>query len=110
MCLLCKPAPGLLQLIDHTSGEKNSILTSGGMVSVEGHSLKFDPTDPEQGIFLIAEDSTEIKIDILGQVMPSLLMFELPSTVSAGEYTVLVRTRPGKKLVEGSLKSVVSVL
>jgi hypothetical protein len=37
-------------------------------------------------------------------------MFELPSTVSAGEYTVMVRTRPGKKLVEGSLKSVASVL
>ena len=80
------------------------------MVSVSGHGLKFDPSDEEQGIFLIAEDKTEIKIDIMGKVMPSLLMFQLPSTVSPGEYTVQVLTRPGNELHKGSLKSTVSVL
>jgi hypothetical protein len=67
------------------------VLTPGGMGKIEGHRLKFDPTDAAQGIFFIAADGTETQVAIVGRNKPADLMFMVPDTLTAGEYTLEVR-------------------
>jgi hypothetical protein len=68
-----------------------NVNTPGGMGQIEGHRLKFDPTDAAQGIFFIAADGTETQVAIVGRNKPADLMFMVPDTLTAGEYTLEVR-------------------
>ncbi|MCK4561096.1 MAG: DUF4469 domain-containing protein [Calditrichia bacterium] len=53
--------PNLMEFIDHTSKEKDSIATPGWLATLTGHRLKYDPEDDNQGLFFIAEDDTATK-------------------------------------------------
>jgi len=86
-----KPKPNLLAYIDLNTSARNSVLTPGGMGQIVGHRLKFDPADADQGIFFIAADSTETQVAIVGRNKPAGLMFMVPDTLTAGNYTVEVR-------------------
>ncbi len=105
------PTPNPQVYTDMNSGERNSMLTPGGMGQVVGHRLKFDPSDPEQGIFFIAEDGTETRVSIVGRNKPGELMFLVPDGLAAGEYTLEVRAvlRKGKELRTGKLDAVLTV-
>lgn len=85
------PRPNLLAYVDLNTDARNSVLTPGGMGQIEGHRLKFDPADAAQGIFFIAADGTETQVAIVGRNKPADLMFMVPDTLTAGEYTVEVR-------------------
>lgn len=86
-----RPAPTPLEYIDLSSGARDSVVTPGGMGQVTGRRLKFDPADAEQGIFFVAEDGTETKVDLVGRNMPADLMFMVPESLTAGTYTLEVR-------------------
>jgi len=103
------PMPSLLDYTDFNSGERNSIVTPGGMGQISGHRLQFDAADEEQGIFFIAADGSETRVSVAGQNMPSTLMFLLPAGLTSGEYTLEVRAKMGEDLRTGSLNSILSV-
>jgi hypothetical protein len=86
-----KPRPNPLEYIDFTHEASNSTLTPGGMGQVVGHRLKFDPTDEAQGIFFVAEDGTETKVAVVGRNKPAELIFMVPDSLTAGQYTLEVR-------------------
>jgi len=44
-----------------------------------------------------------------GERKPSVLRFIVPATLASGEYTVVVRTKPGKEMREGVLGSTLQV-
>ncbi len=48
------PAPNVTSYADHSSGQKDGVLTPGGVGRVYGSRLKFDPDDPQQGVFFLA--------------------------------------------------------
>ncbi len=106
-----KAAPHPVDYIDLNSGERNGILTPGGMGEVLGHRLKFDPSDPAQGIFFIAEDGTETRVTVVGRNKPGDLMFLVPASLAAGEYTLEVRAifRKTTDLRVGRLDEVLTV-
>lgn len=85
--------PSLLEYLDINTGERNTVITKGGMAQVTGHRLKFDRTDALQGIFLIDEQNNPIAITIIGENKPSRLMFMMPPDLPSGEYTLEVRTK-----------------
>ncbi len=97
--------------VDLNSGERDSVLTPGGMGQIIGHRLKFDPTDPAQGIFFIAEDGTETRVTVVGRNKPGELMFLVPEGLAAGEYTLEVRAilKGGTKIRSGRLDEVLTV-
>ena len=95
--------PQLLEYLDVSSNERNSILTPGGMGQILGTHLKVDPKDRQEGIFLIAEDGTESQISTLGQNKPASLIFLLPNALAAGEYTLEVRAKFSSQLRTGKL-------
>jgi hypothetical protein len=77
---------GRLEYIDINTGERNSVLTPGGMGQVAGHRLKFGPADPEQGVFFMAPDgSSSARVSLVGKNMPGELMFLVPDTLAAGD-------------------------
>ena len=96
--------PKPLQFIDSNSGENNSIVTAGGLGILVGNRLSFDPADPEQGIYFIAEDGTQVKVEVIGHNRPSNLTFIIPDNLAAGDYTILVKSKAGNTSKEGKLE------
>ena len=79
----------LLEYTDVNSGERNGVLTPGGMGRLVGHRLKFDPADVNQGVFFVAAGG-EVRVDVVGKNLPGELMFMVPA-LPAGDYTLQVR-------------------
>lgn len=102
-----RPMPQPEEYLNPT-GNDNSILPPGGGAKLRGHNLQFDVADPEQGIFLIANDQTRTRIDGVLHNTARELIFLVPADLTAGEYTLEVRARFGNDNVrsgflEGSL-------
>lgn len=85
--------PRPLDYTDLNSGETNSQVTPGGMAQVTGYRLKFDPSDPNQGIFFINGSTTQVSI--VGKNGPSELMFLVPPGLTPGDYRLEIRSTMG---------------
>jgi len=59
--------PVLTQYTDHASGKINNTITPGKMARIVGGRLKIERTDSDQGLFFIAEDGSETKVEIIGE-------------------------------------------
>ncbi len=79
-----------LQYLDANTGAADSTLTPAGMGQLGGRHLKFDPSDPAQGVFFVASDGRETRVEVVGRNKPSELSFLVPA-LAAGEYTLQVR-------------------
>lgn len=89
-----KPTPAPLEFVDLGSGETNGQLTPGNIGTVNGHRLKYDPTQADEGIYLIAvSDGSETKVTAVQKNKPSQLVFLVPSGLAAGTYLLEVRAR-----------------
>ncbi len=106
-----KPKPNPLEYTDINSGERNSVLSPGGMGQVIGHRLKFDPADPEQSVFFMAPDgSSSTRVDVVGKNKPGELMFMVPDSLSPGDYMLVVRAGFGEDDVRiGALETTLTV-
>jgi len=106
-----KPSPTLMEYMDYVGGERNSTLTPAGMGQISGHRLKFDPNDENQGIFFVAADGNTTRVEVVGQNKPATLMFMVPGTLAAGEYTLEVRAAVygGNEIRKGELPATVTV-
>ena len=84
------PHPRPLVWQDVASGTQNGPVTPGGDGRILGQGLRFDPDDPRQGIFFIAADGSETRVERLSMNTPGLLVMRIPM-LPAGLYTVQVR-------------------
>lgn len=105
-----KPLPILQSFKDVTSSTTNTA-TPGGAAHIAGSALKFDVADPTQGVFFTALNGASTKVAIIADAKPSKIIFIIPATLAAGEYSISVRTlMPGtKELREGFLVQNVTV-
>ncbi|MCB9104755.1 MAG: DUF4469 domain-containing protein [Anaerolineales bacterium] len=88
----------------------NRTLTPGGGMKLRGHNLQFDEADPQQGIFLVAEDQTRTRVEVVLHNTARELIFLVPNTLTSGSYTLEVRVRYGNDNVRaGVLESTLSV-
>jgi len=85
------PRPRIKYVYDLGSDSRNKVLTPGNIAQVRGSRLKFDATDEQQGIFLIATDNTETKVTTVSRNKPAQLDFLVPA-LAAGEYRLVIRT------------------
>lgn len=106
------PRPNLLEFSDVNSGERNSLLTPGGMAQLVGHRLKFDSQDAAQGIYFVAADGNETKAAVVGLNKPGNLMFMIPVSLPSGDYSLQVRAiiGEGSEVRSGSLPATLSVV
>lgn len=82
--------PQVDRYIDVFSGTQNSVLTPGQEGRVVGSDLRFDPSDPRQGIFFLDGAGGETRVSLAGLNRPSHLMFIVPA-LAAGAYRLEVR-------------------
>ena len=75
---------------DLDSGEHNNLITPGGIARVLGYKLKFDPAEPDQGIFFIDQDNRATRVEAMIQNKMQELFFKVPP-LPAGSYHLQVR-------------------
>jgi len=85
--------PALLEYVDLGSGETNGTITSGNIGTINGHRLKFNPDQADEGIYFVNVDTgADLKLTIIQKNKPGQLVFLVP-TVPGGQYYLEVRTR-----------------
>lgn len=88
----------------------NDTLTLDGDARINGNHLKFDKSDPKQGVFLIDSKDQEVRMAKFTDVLPKQLTFRVPKTLAKGEYRVEVRSTMGtQELRSGRLPNVLTV-
>lgn len=88
-------APVLLEYTDTNSNTTNSSLTPGGLGKLLGASLKFNPENPLEGIFIIAADNSMTKVETNTVRSKGKLIFTVPATLTRGSYKIEVRRTYG---------------
>lgn len=92
--------PRPVDYTDLNTGELNSVLTPGGMGQLTGYRLKFDPADPEQGIFFVPSgEASTVRVSVVGKNGPSELMFLVPPTLTPDNYSLEIRSTMGNGTV-----------
>jgi hypothetical protein len=88
-----EPGPKPRMLADATTGAHPERITPGGIARLWGRALQFDPADPAQGIFFIAEDRRETRVEVVIWNKARQLFFQIPE-LPAGRYRLEVRAIP----------------
>ena len=106
-----KVSPIIDRIVDAATGSVNDQLSSGGLAVLRGCYLKYDAADPLQGIFFIATDNTEIRVEVISLNKPGELHFQAPA-LATGEYRVEVRAiiKGRKEISAGILGAAVTVV
>lgn len=97
---------------DLGSGETNSTVTPNNIGTINGHRLKFDPSQADEGIFFIAiPTGTELKVTAVQRNKPGQLVFMVPDMPAGGTLNLEVRARStdGGDLRIGRLDTILNV-
>jgi hypothetical protein len=87
------PAPVIEKFTNLRNKTVNESFSPGQIALLTGLLMKFDETDPEQGIYFISTEGTETKVTNISKNKPSELMFFVPETLTSGTYEVEVRAK-----------------
>lgn len=88
-----KPAPALLEYVDLGSGDVNGTITLDNIGTINGHRLKFDPGQADEGIYFVNVDGgAEVKATAIQKNKPGQLVFLVPA-IASGQYYLEVRKR-----------------
>lgn len=93
-----RPEPSPLEVIDLASGDVNSVVTPGNIVTLNGKRVSFDPEQADEGLYFIQTDgqgTVKIPVESFQKNKPSQLVFLLPANMEAAQaYYVELRARP----------------
>jgi hypothetical protein len=113
------PYPNPKHLFNVSDPAASNCLTPGHMARLSGYHLKFDPTDEQQGIFLIPVTEDDIagavgpavRVSQVGHNTSRKLIFLVPADLSPGTYRLEVRAVFGRDtLRSGELQQVLYVV
>lgn len=86
------PRPLLDSYEDVNTGRVGDYLRAGHMVRLRGYWLRFRRSDPEQGVFFIAEDGATRRVAAVAFVGLCEALFVLPRDLPSGLYRLEART------------------
>ena len=84
--------PYIIEVTDSVSESVNSQITSAGVLEINGSLLKIEGDHPSNGVYLVADDKTEYKVQTLAGNKPSRLIVLLPS-LAPGPYILKITTQ-----------------
>lgn len=105
------PTPAPLSFTDVAEETTNTVYTPGGIGTLVGARLKFNPAADDEGIYFInTQDQTQqTKVSTVAKNKPSQLMFMIPPGVSGSQYIeVRARIRGGDELRTGRLRQIIN--
>ena len=84
--------PNPMLFLDTASGTTNQTATPQSIATIKGNNLKFNPTDPAQGIFFIPESGTKanVRVDFYSSIRTTEVHFLIPF-LPPGNYTVVIQ-------------------
>lgn len=86
------PTPTLIEFTDVNTQTTNSKLTPGGIGQIIGEELKFNTANAVEGIFFVSvTNGTATKVTVLASRTEGKLMFSIPASLVADNYTLEVR-------------------
>ncbi|MDR2816984.1 MAG: DUF4469 domain-containing protein, partial [Proteiniphilum sp.] len=90
---------------DVVSATVNEAVTPGDAATLSGARLKFLQSDPKQGIFLVAADKTEVRVERILSHHAAQVVFLVPASLPADDYSLEVRIIPrgNKEMKKGIL-------
>jgi hypothetical protein len=105
------PSPVILEFLNLNTNTVNSVLTPGGIGQIIGEELKFNPDNLQDGVFFIKSDGSETKATVFATRTLGKLVFNIPTALTAGNYTLEVRRAYTKDNVirKGTLPEVLTV-
>jgi hypothetical protein len=84
------PMPHPLEYTDLNSGAVNGLLSPGGLGRLLGYRLRFEASDPAQGIIFLDPEGGETGVRVLATNTPRELVFLVPP-LAPGSYKLEVR-------------------
>lgn len=93
-----RPEPVPLEYVDLASGETNATVTAGTIGTVNGHRLKFNPDQADEGVFFVGGNGVPpLRAVAIQKNKPGQLVFLVPGLIIAGSpYALEVRARFGQ--------------
>ena len=114
-----QPVPRLDSYTNLHNSDPNTVLTPTYNARLDGDKLRFDPADPEQGVFLIPmadetgllADRTPIRVtDYVQADSNRTIIFRVPDGLAPGAYKLELRRRCGKtRLATATLQNALVV-
>lgn len=99
-----KVVPKITELKDIQTGSVNSTITPGGIAEIKGDGLKFELDDLSQGVFLITDQETEIRVEFIASNSPKKTIFLIPATLPTGTYYLAIKTGYDRENITGMSK------
>lgn len=98
--------PSLLSFEDLASGQINTAVTPGNIGVINGHRLKFEPAQADEGVYFInTADGTEVKVAAIQKNKPGQQVFLIPAIPAATNLYLEVRAHFGTDLRSGRLET-----
>lgn len=77
--------PMPLRFLDTATQRRDEVISNGMVGEIKGKYLKFDPADPNQGVFIKKANNTEVRCENYIHNTDSKLLFYVPDTLTVGE-------------------------
>ena len=87
------PRPQILQVIHLSGTEQDKPIQAGSIIKIIGARLNFEKSDVEQGVFLTTNLKDWSRIDMILEIKPSEVLFQLPSPLPPNQYQIQVRCK-----------------
>ncbi len=87
--------PYIDRILNYSTQEENSIITPGGAAEISGELLKIDVAYPLQGLFFM-QGGIATKVQVIMRNLPSDIIFNIPATLTPGEYQLEIRNKTNK--------------
>ena len=108
--LVSKTSSEIFYFIDSATDEINLTGVSGGTAKILGSKLRFEKSDPKQGIFFVSvvNPAIEYRASVYSGIKPSEIHVSVPE-LEPGEYKVVIRnmTPNNKEMVTGTLDATI---
>jgi hypothetical protein len=89
------PQPRIYTVKDITTGTVDKILSSGGVVEINGKNIKITGNNPECGLYFVDDNGAQTKANIFALNKPSILIAHIP-ILAAGNYKLKIVTQYSK--------------
>ncbi len=82
------------QRFTDSASQRHDAYTAGNIGKLYGLTLKLDPDDPQQGVFFMGQDGSEVRASTYSHLGDIWLHFLIPAGLT-GTQQITVRARPG---------------